>query len=164
MVCFCHNKCVIFNFLCVWGWKQKMCKYSITIYTKEALLSREAELHRAEPFWLLFSSETQKKVCLWCIWYTLRLCSCQPHGLMGTKWQHSWLCYHDFQIIWVNFWLLINRMRNQVKNCCVSFFFFFFCFLSIFISGAHAAFSSSALILINWYSSQFEVCASSWSL
>ena len=37
-----------------------MCKYSINIYTK-ALLSREAELRRAQPFWLLFSSEMQKK-------------------------------------------------------------------------------------------------------
>ena len=47
----------------------------------------------------IFTNEEQRKVVLWCIWYSCHTCwPCSWHHwlkLLGTKWQHSWSCFHS---------------------------------------------------------------------
>ena len=117
---------VILNFFYMFEAENRKCANIQSIFIQKHFCPEKLSSAGHSHFGCSLAVKCKKKVCLWCIWNTLWLCSCQWHGLLGTKWLHSWLCYHDFQIIWLNFRLLINWRRNQVKNCCVSFFFFFF--------------------------------------
>ena len=87
------------------------------------------ELLRVQPRWLLFTNEVQKRVGLWRIWWvatraSLRVYAHHWRRLMGTKWQHSWWCFCDFQVS------ILNRMRNQLLYVssffCFKFFIFFY--------------------------------------
>ena len=51
----------------------------------------------------LFTNEEQKKGDSWPIWYDCHTCQpclwCHWYRLLGTKRQHSWSCFQDFQTL-----------------------------------------------------------------
>ena len=64
----------------------------------------------------LITNREQKKVGLWRIWQ--RCHTCPPllgrwYRLLGTKWQHTWMCFCDFQI---SHFFFTNRMNNLAKK------------------------------------------------
>ena len=89
----------------------------VNIYAKEILFFC-FELERlAHVDWFGFTNKEKKKVGLWCILYfchTFCPCWCHWYRLLDTKWQHSWLCLHNFQMSIFN--------KQDVKWSTMGFF------------------------------------------